>query len=391
MPPYVYAPLKTHLLPTIDETKKALKMATSETKPDPRALLSILARLPEADTRLLGIMQTRILAVTGYPFDVLPSDPENAKAVEIALAVKNRMKASGVHHRFGALLGAVFFGHGGIKCEWQAADGNQWVPIVSVVPSTTLTYSGGNVVLIKEASTFTTAPLEPREQYVITYFNPFESAQPQYVGGLFRTCMWLVLIKHFNWTDWAKFNELFVQPYRWATWAAGATEEEKAIAKQAVEQIGSDAWAAVSENVKLNFIEAVRTGSIEAYKKLLDSVNDELSILVLGQTLTTEVADKGSYAAAKVHNLVRADIMWHDLQMIERAVNEQYIATDFRLNHGDDLSLRPVFAFHTDDTTDTEVEARVVSELKAVGLPMKKSEVYKRVGYTEPAAGDETI
>jgi phage gp29-like protein len=107
--------------------------------------------------------------------------------------------------------------------------------------------------------------------------------------------------------------------------------------------------------------------------------------------LTTEVAEVGSFAAAKVHNLVRADIMWNDLQMVERAVNEQYVTVDFRLNYGDDITLRPRFAFLVTEPADTESAARTFSEVKATGLPLKKSEVYERIGYTEPAEGDDVI
>jgi len=42
---------------------------------------------------------------------------------------------------------------------------------------------------------------------------------------------------------------------------------------------------------------------------------------VLGQNLTTSLDNKGSYAAAQVHNAVRHDIIQGDLNLIEGTMN----------------------------------------------------------------------
>jgi phage gp29-like protein len=198
-------------------------------------------------------------------------------------------------------------------------------------------------------------------------------------------------MKHFNWQDWAKFNEMFAQPTRWAQWKQGASDEDKIIAKTAAEQIGTDAWAAVSEDVELKFIEAQRTGSIQAYKELLQAINDELSIIILGQTLTTELAgNSGSKAAAQVHNLVRSDLMWHDLQLIERTINDQYIVRDYYLNYGNDFTFMPQFKFVTEEQVDYESNARIVAELKNAGYQLDDKEVSEKTGFTVSATINES-
>lgn len=388
--PYVYAPLQKKLLPDVGETKKALQMLKAERNPDPRPIMSILSQLPQADLHLLGLMQTRKLAPLGWPFIVEPSDANDPKAVEIALRVRDRLVRSKIHHKFGVLIGSIFYGVAGIHCPWESKSG-EWVAETKTVSSLSLWIRSGVPNLIEDTSQLHYAPIENPEQYVIATFNPFEEVIADYTGGLFRTAMWLVIIKHFNWSDWSKFNEIFVQPYRMATWAAGTSESDKAVARQAVEQIGSDAWAAFPDTVKIEFIEAVKSGSVQAYKDLLRAADDALSIMILGQTLTTDVRDRGSFAAAKVHSEVRADYMWHDLQMIEQAVNEQYISQDYRLNYGNDVTLRPRFRFQTDESPDFEKNARIIGELKSQGIPLKRSEVYEKTGFTPPEDGDEVV
>jgi phage gp29-like protein len=388
---YIYPPLRKKLLPTIEETKKAIRLAESEIDPDPRPLLSILSRLPQADMRIAGLMQTRTLAVTGYPFDILPADSENAKAVEIAIKTKDRLIRSGLHHYFGPLLSSVFFGTSALKQEWQNI-GKETIAKFSIIPCVELMSKNNTVVRIKDQDIIATEEMAPEEQFIVLRYNPFESVDPNYIGGLLRLALWLAHIKNFNWQDWGKFNELFAQPLRWAQWKRGASDEDKAVAKQAAEQIGTDAWAAVSEDVKLEFIEATRAGSIQAYKDLLHAVNDEMSILFLGQTLTTELAgNTGSKAAAQIHNLVRNDIMWSDLQTIERTVNEQYIAVDYKLNYGEDVTLRPSFRFNTDEVVDYEKNARIISEARAADIPLVRNEVYQKLGFNIPEEGDKII
>lgn len=390
--PYTYAPLLKKLLPSIEETRKAVEFANNSKAPDPRALLSILSRLPQADLKLMGHMQTRKLAVQGFPWKIAPADQENAKAVEIARLTKVRFVRAKLHHKIGILIGSVFYGVSGLRAVWESTgQGEEMVASITAVSSLSLMTANGIPVMISDNAAIKTEELKPREQYIITSYNPFEESLPDYAGGILRTAVWYVLIKQFNWNDWARFNEVFAQPTRWSTYPAGSSEAEKAAALKAAEAVGSEMFAAVPEGIKLQFIEAVKTGTVSAYKDLLAAIDEALAILVLGQTLTSQVGERGSFAAAKVHDLVRSDYMWHDLQMVEQAINEQYIAQDFRLNHGDDIALRPSFMFDTSDMPDFEKNARILADVKPLGVPFKRSEVYEKIGFTQPEEGDEVL
>lgn len=388
---YIYPPLTKKLLPTTQEAMKAVQAADSETGFDPRPLLSILARIVEADLRIQALMQTRTLAVIGYPYFIKPADPKNQKAVDIASQTLERFKKAKIHHRFGVLLNALFFGVAAVKLQWNNV-GGETIATSSIIPSTELVVRDDVTYRITDTAKYATTVLAPAEQHIVVSYNPLEAINPKHVGGLLRNAMWLALMKNFNWQDWGKFNETYGSPFRWASWAAGAGPDDKAAALKAAEQIGTDAYAAVPDTVKMNFIEAVRSGSIAAYENFLQNVNDEYSIRILGQTLTTELAgNTGSKAAAVVHNVVRQDLMWNDLQLIERAVNEQYIAVDFDLNEGKDVSLRPTFGFETKEKEDTVANAQVITEARAAQIPLVQEEVYEKLGFRVPAEGELTI
>ncbi len=387
---YNWSALVNNLFPTFAEALTAVKNA--DTGGDPRMLLAVLARLPQADTRIAGLMQTRKLAVLGYDWDVVPAD-DTSRAEEIAGEIKNRMIRAGLNTHFGHILGSVFYGIAGLKINWgNNLTTKETFPTISLIPSTSLIPTSSGVQIIQDEDKLTLSPADPPEQYIIARFNPISDVLPNYIGGILRSCLWLSIMKHFNWQDWGKFNEMFAQPLRWAQWKRGASDEDKTTAKQAASQIGTDAWAAVSEDVELKFIEAVRTGSIQAYSAFLEAVNSEQSILILGQTLTTELPGKtGSRAAAQVHNLVRQDIMWYDIQLLQNTINERYVNVDYRLNFNDPINLRPKFKMIIDEQVNYESNARIVSELKAAGVPLKKEEVYEKTGFDVPQEGDKTI
>jgi phage gp29-like protein len=84
--------------------------------------------------------------------------------------------------------------------------------------------------------------------------------------------------------------------------------------------------------------------------------NNEISKAVLGQTLTTEIGDVGSFAAAKAHDLVRMDIAAADRRRISAAFDRLAAVYTF-YNFGPDIA-PPLFQFVKDEDLQLERAAR---------------------------------
>ena len=80
---------------------------------------------------------------------------------------------------------------------------------------------------------------------------------------------------------------------------------------QAVMQIGSDAAGIISKSTEIEFIEAIKADG-DVFKNMAQFCNTEMSKAVLGQTLSSDIGDAGSYAASKTHAEVRQDILESD-------------------------------------------------------------------------------
>ncbi len=114
--------------------------------------------------------------------------------------------------------------------------------------------------------------------------------------------------------NWAQFTETFGKPPRIAKYKPGTTQAEKDQLWAMLQNFGTDLAAMVSDNVLIEFADFnTKTASVDLYSRLCEFCDDRITRRIIGNTLTTKaVGDGGSYAQAKVHNLVRQDILAGD-------------------------------------------------------------------------------
>jgi phage gp29-like protein len=237
---------------------------------------------------------------------------------------------------------------------------------------------------------FTRKPLD-NDVHLFVRYNPLQGILDDYPGSIMRTNMIYVLLKYLDYINWASANEKYSDPLRFAQYKKGASKEEIATIMSGLDKLGQDSYAAFSDDVKVEFLEALRSGIVNMHQEFVSAVNTEMSISVLGQTLTTDVNKIGSFAAAKVHNFVRQDILWGDIILFQNILSEQYIQKDFIENFGEPKNAFPIFRFKTDEVQDYESNTRVIAELRDAGIALRKEEVYLKSGFTVPKEGDEII
>lgn len=155
-------------------------------------------------------------------------------------------------------------------------------------------------------------------------------------GALYSTLKYYVFYS-FALNNWAQFTETYGKPPRLARYSPGTTEVEKAELWRMLQNFGSDLAAMISENVKLEFTDFnSKSASVDLYSRLVEFCDDRITRRILGQTLTTKsVGDGGSYAQAKVHNLVRHDILSGDLRDLDSLISSHLTRLN-RINFNND-------------------------------------------------------
>lgn len=135
--------------------------------------------------------------------------------------------------------------------------------------------------------------------------------------------------------NWGQFTETFGKPPRIAKYKPGTSETEKDQLWKMLQNFGTDLAAMVSDNVVIDFADFnTKTASVDLYHKLCEFCDDRITRRILGNTLTTKaVGDGGSYAQAKVHNLVRGDILAGDCRDLDTFLSDHFSMLS-RINFG---------------------------------------------------------
>lgn len=391
--------LVNNLLPTTAQIKKYLKSANAPTQRDVRQLMSFLQRLQEVDAYLMGLVLTRKRAAQSFKYTLrLPPEFKISSTEEKQLnETKIRFRRSAMIKCIDDIIDGILFGMSGVRLVWSNSNIGTAVISAKSVDLTELDYDDtGDGLLYVDTQTngnVVRTPLDP-DLYLSVKYNPMKNRR-NFIGSHMRTLMLLSFLKYHNRWNWADNNERHGVPPTFATHPAGLEPEEVNKLISMVEKLKKDSVAVFPDYVKILYENALKGDQTDSFKQFVDACNLEMAINLHGQNLTTEV-QQGSRAAADVHNQVDDLIISGDCAMIESVFTQQYLRHDYLLNYGEPRNDFFEFVFLQDGQTDYESNSRIITNLYAdpevkKNLPLKKSEVYNKLGFTPPAEGDEVI
>jgi phage gp29-like protein len=302
---------------------------------DPLRQMELFSEMEEKDAHLFSCLQTRKLSVSGLDWDVVRKGT-GIGGQDVAGFIKDAL--GGIDNFEEALLDlldAVGKGYSISEVMWAYRDG-------SVVPSALkkrqqkrFTFMEKDGVserprLLTSGEPVYGVPLV-QDKFVVHVYRAGSDLPER--GGLLRVLAWIYLFKNYALKDWVSFCEVFGMPLRLGIYSPTASKEDRESLIQAVTQLGSDAAGVISESTRIEFVEAAQKSGAP-YKDLVELLNREISKAALGQTLTTDVSEKGSYAAGIVHDGVRGDIMRADARSLERTINRDLVRPLVMFNFG---------------------------------------------------------
>jgi phage gp29-like protein len=213
-------------------------------------------------------------------------------------------------------------------------------------------------------------------------------------GALLRPLAWWWCAANFS-AEWLlNFAQVFGQPLRRATYAAGQ-EGLKAALEEAMEAMGAAPWIIHPEGTTVDLVESTRSGRDNPQSAMLDRADTACDLLVLGQTLTTDVGDSGSRALGEVHSGVRSDIIDAAANWLAEVLNEQFVPALARLNPGPaaavDFSALPWWEAGREEQKDVKVLAETLAILTAAGIPVRRDFAYELLDFPEPQPGEPVI
>lgn len=189
--------------------------------------------------------------------------------------------------------------------------------------------------------------------------------------------------------NWGQFVETYGKPLRLGTYDQSAQPSEVNVLRAAVKGLGTDQAAVISDSTKIEFKDfASKDKSADLFQMLLNFVSDRVTKKVLGQTLTTNDGNgTGSYALAKVHDMVRQDIVESDVADLPEFVNAILDYVD-AINFGGS-GVKAWFEIH--NKVDLAERIAIDEKIVGLGVPVSEDHFYDTYGIDRPTSGQKIV
>lgn len=199
--------------------------------------------------------------------------------------------------------------------------------------------------------------------------------------GIFAELLPAVLYKRGNMADWARFCNIFGLPIREYTYDAGDEEARRRLLADARRQ-GTNAVYIHPRESSLNLIESGnKSGSSELFRTFTEYWDAQISIRVLGNTLTTDAKETGTQALGTVHQDEENSMNEEDREFILDVLNyemtEIFTALGYNTTGGK-------FVYAKQDCIDPTQQVDILQKLHTMGLPLDDDYLYETFGVRKP-------
>ena len=182
--------------------------------------------------------------------------------------------------------------------------------------------------------------------------------------------------------------ELFGLPIRWATYDPAAPQTQIDQVSDMLRNMGTAAWGAFPQGTDLQILNGSTpgvAGKSEPTERLMAIADRSCDLLFLGQTLTSEEGNSGSYALGNVHREVELDLYENYAAYVIDVINNQLIPSMIELNWGNSDELPFLEVELARPEKDHKMVERDKLLFQDMGLPVSKQWLYDR--HKVPAPG----
>ena len=342
----------------------------------------------ERDAQVYATVQTRKLAVIGKEWEVIPAGEKRADK-KIAEFVEENLRRIAYDQARIELMDAVMKGYAVSEIMWAQRGNDIVISELRGRDPRRFTFDLPNKLRMLTLGNMVEGIEVPQRKFVVhtfqmKYYSPFGKA-------LGEKLYWPVWFKKHAVKFWVMFCEKFGMPTAIGKYPPGTDKPTQDALLTALEKIQQDMAIKIPDNMEISLLEAVRTGTINTYESLCQYMDYQISKIVLGQTLTTEVGDTGSYAASKTHDEVRGDICKADCDALCETLNKQLIIPLVDYNFPN-VETYPETWCRCEEEQDLKPLAERDKLLAVdIGVPVTKQYFYDTYGIPHPEEGEELV
>lgn len=205
--------------------------------------------------------------------------------------------------------------------------------------------------------------------------------------GLLLKCSPYALWKRGGMADYAQFVEIFGQPVRTFKYDAYDTETKKQLV-DIVEESGSSLALMIPKQAEFEMMDGKTTNANgDLQTQFIECLNNEMSVIVLGNTETTTSSQSSGYAQSKEHGKQQMEITKSDMEYEMRFLNSEQFLTILKSYNfpveGGEFSYEEIA-----NENELLVKIQVDSQLSKL-VPMDDDYFYNTYQRPKPANYDE--
>lgn len=244
------------------------------------------------------------------------------------------------------------------------------------------------------------------EEYNRLYFSPDKAGQAQpdanrflcgqyfsHAGnslssGMLRALGWPFAAYVFNreWTMLAA--QKHGTPFLDLTYKPGTPQGELLALQQFMQNAAADGYVMHLEGSTIQAHAAQAQTSDNPQRRLQEDADRYCQLVMLGQTLTTDVSDKGgAYAASQTHMAVRQDRIEGLGKWVAAQPLTQLARAICRMNYGDEVDCPTVEADFTKPLGAAE-KTTLMTAVSGCTVPLPAADVYRMLDMNAPEKGD---
>ncbi|MCO6436536.1 MAG: DUF935 family protein [Phycisphaerae bacterium] len=357
---------------------------------DLETTLQLFAEMRQKDLNLRSVADTRIGALTGLDYEILPeSDTKESQLAEEAAAfVREGIKRiAGFDETLEHLAEGIGTNLSVAETVWGE---NDLVEALTPVPHWRLrsdTQKPGLVLVATHEAPRGEAVAGPK--WIV--HEPYFSGGHPLSQSLYRSSALIYLVKMLAVADYATYCETYGMPMRVAKYPPGISTDERTALINMMENLGSKAYGVFSQGVELDLHESSQRGT-QPFEALINLCDRSMAKLWLGGNLTSDTTGgTGTFAAAAVQDDVREDKLDDDIRREARTIEAQLFAPMCLYHFRRPVPL-PKFRRTKPDTTDRNQLAQLLNTVtQQMGLPVAEEWAYDALGIPKPEEGEAVI
>lgn len=271
-------------------------------------------------------------------------------------------------------LDAIFFGYSPLEIMWERGVNGRIIPgRIEQRPFEWFRFNDRAEPVFISRYSPRGEPLPPFKFIIVRHFASYKNP---YGVRLLSRVFWPVSFKKGSFRFWMMFLEKFGVPWLIGKVPAGANDETRQELLTMLESMLQDAVAVVNDDQSVENLNIWNKGATtDTFSTLVNVANGEISKAILTQTLTTEVGDKGAYAASQSHLQVREEVCQMDRKVVINCYNQLFKYYTI-LNYGR-MSAYPYIRFIEEEDANEEISRRDVN-LFNQGVRYRKN-YYQRI------------